>query len=75
MANEELRVSPETKLWAQRSIKKIAALVLVLWAISIGIWYLLGADEQNFWPSWGMWIFAGVVMVVAWAAFSPAKGE
>ncbi len=75
MANQELRVSPETKLWAQRSIKKIAALALVLWAILVGIWYLMGADPLNFWPSWGMWILAGFVMLIAWAAFSPAKGE
>jgi len=75
MANEDLRVSPETKVWAQRSIKKIAALALVLWAILVGIWYLMGSDASNFWPSWGMWILAGFVMLIAWAAYSPAKGE
>lgn len=73
--NQELRVSPEVKAKAQRLIKPLGIAILVIWAAAIGIWYVVGADENNFWPIWLMWILGGVLMLAAWAAYSPAKGE
>jgi len=73
--NQELRVSPEVKAKAQRLIKPLGIAILVIWAAAIGIWYAVGADENNFWPIWLMWILGGVLMLAAWAAYSPAKGE
>ncbi|MDD2817469.1 MAG: hypothetical protein PHN51_01575 [Candidatus Nanopelagicales bacterium] len=73
--NQELRVSPEVKAKAQRLIKPLGIAILVIWAAAIGIWYAVGADENNFWPIWLMWILGGVLMLAAWTAYSPAKGE
>ena len=73
--NPELRVSPETKAKAQRLIKPLGIAILVIWIAAIGVWYALGADQNNFWPVWLMWILGGLLMLAAWAAYSPAKGE
>jgi hypothetical protein len=74
-SNEEMRVSPELKAKAQRLIKPLGIAILIIWLASIGIWYAVGADANNFWPIWLMWILGGVLMLAAWAAYSPAKGQ
>jgi fatty acid desaturase len=73
--NDEMRVSPELKAKAQRLIKPLGIAILIIWLAAIGLWYVAGADANNFWPIWLMWILGGALMLAAWAAYSPAKGQ
>ncbi|MDD2858827.1 MAG: hypothetical protein PHU75_09155 [Candidatus Nanopelagicales bacterium] len=74
-ADNDMRASAAQRALAQVWIKRVAVASVVVWVACIGIWYLMGADSEGFWPLWTMYGLGAVLMFLTWVAYGPRRED